>query len=61
MFKNEWEAVKEYNKVFPGGFPSIPLCHKPEKEVIEIIENCIKEKKDVYKMGYLKLDNDIKY
>lgn len=61
MFKDEWEAVEEYNKVFPGGFPSIPLMRKGKEKVIEIIENCIKEKKDVYKMGYLKLDNDIKY
>lgn len=61
MFKNENEAVDAYNKVFEDGFPSIPLLSRPEKEVISIVETCIKEKKDVYEMGYLKLDDDIIY
>lgn len=61
MFKNENEAVDAYNKVFEDGFPSIPLLSRPEKEVINIVETCIKEKKDVYEMGYLKLDDDIIY
>lgn len=61
MFKDENEAIKKYNKVFEDGFPSIPLLNRPEKEIIEIVETCIKENKDVYEMGYLKLDNDIMY
>lgn len=61
MFKNENEAVDAYNKVFEDGFPSIPLLSRPKKEVINIVETCIKEKKDVYEMGYLKLDDDIIY
>lgn len=61
MFKDEMEAIKAYNEKFKDGFPSYPLLHRPEKEVIEIIESCIKNNKDVYKMGYLELDDDIKY
>ncbi|BBK61859.1 hypothetical protein A9CBEGH2_07990 [Amedibacterium intestinale] len=61
MFKNENEAIEAYNKTFKDGFPSIPLLSRPEKEVIEIVENCIKNNKDVYEMGYLKLDDDIIY
>lgn len=61
MFENEMQAIDEYNKVFEDGFPSIPLLSRPEKEVIEICERCITEKKDVYELGYLKLDDDIIY
>ena len=43
------------------GFFSIPLLYRPQKEAIEMIETCIKNNKDVYEMGYLKLDDDIIY
>ncbi|WP_317396438.1 hypothetical protein [Faecalicoccus pleomorphus] len=61
MLKDENEAIKKYNKFFEDGFPSIPLLSRPEKEIIEMVETCIEENKDVYEMGYLKLDNDIMY
>lgn len=61
MFENEKEAVKAYNEKFEDGFPSIPLLSRPEKEVIEIVESCIENDKDVYEMGYLKLDDDLIY
>ena len=61
MLKDENEAIKKYNKFFEDGFPSIPLLSRPEKEIIELVETCIEENKDVYEMGYLKLDNDIMY
>lgn len=61
MFKTENEAIEAYNKKFKDGFPTIPLLSRPEKEVIEIVEQCIKNNKDVYEMGYLKLDDDIVY
>lgn len=61
MFKTENEAIEAYNKKFKDGFPTIPLLSRPQKEVIEIVESCIKNNKDVYEMGYLKLDDDIVY
>lgn len=61
MFKSEKEAIEAYNEKFEDGFPSIPLLSRPEKEVIEIVESCIENNKDVYEMGYLKLDDDIMY
>lgn len=61
MFKTENEAIEAYNDNFKDGFPTIPLLSRPEKEVIEIVESCIKNNKDVYEMGYLKLDDDIVY
>lgn len=61
MFKNENQAIEEYNKVFEDGFPSIPLLKKPESEIIEMVETCIRENKDVYEMGYLESDDGVIY
>lgn len=48
-----WDTVDRYDKVFDDLFPTIPLLEKPYKKVIEIINRCISEKKDVYKLEYL--------
>lgn len=51
------EALNLYEKTFDDSFPTIPLLmHNSDEKVIEIINNCIKENKDVYDMGYLSLD-----
>lgn len=48
----------EYKKKFNDDFPTIPLAVSLEdKEIIEIIENCISQNKDVYELGYLELNN----
>lgn len=51
----------EYEGVFGDGFPLFPFGSYSEEEIIEIIDRCIKEKKDVYDLGYLSLDEDIQY
>lgn len=49
-------------KTFDDSFPTIPLLmDKSKTEVVEIINKCISEGKDVYDLGYLSLDNDIIY
>lgn len=51
------EALELYEKKFDDSFPTIPLLlQKSDEEVIEIINKCINEDKDVYDMGYLSLD-----
>lgn len=51
------EALKSYEKKFDDSFPTVPLLlHGSDEEVIEIINKCIAEGKDVYDMGYLSLD-----
>lgn len=48
----------EYKKKFNDDFPTVPLAVSLEdKEIIEIIENCISRNKDVYELGYLELNN----
>lgn len=59
---NEFEkALELYEKTFDDIFPMFSMMGKPKDEVIEIINKCVSENKDVYDMGYLSLDDDIKY
>lgn len=52
------KMYNEYKKKFNDDFPTIPLAVSLEdKEIIEIIENCISQNKDVYELGYLELNN----
>ena len=56
------KALELYEKTFDDSFPTIPLLmDKSKTEVVEIINKCISEGKDVYDMGYLSLDNDSIY
>lgn len=56
------KAIELYEKTFDDSFPTIPvLTDKFKAEVVEIINKCISEGKDVYDMGYLSLDNDSIY
>lgn len=55
------EALELYEKTFDDSFPTIPMSGKSPDEIIEIINKCVSEKKDVYDMGYLSLDNNTIY
>lgn len=56
------KAIELYEKTFDDSFPAIPLLmDKSKAEVVEIINKCVSEGKDVYDMGYLSLDDDIIY
>ena len=53
------EALNRYENAFGDSFPTIPLMRgRTEKEVIAIMERCIEEKKDVYDLGYINLDDN---
>lgn len=51
------QALEVYEKTFNDSFPTIPMSGRTEEEMIEIINECVSAKKDVYDMGYLNLDN----
>ena len=56
------EKMKQYAKTFGDGFPTIPLAwDRTDEELIEIIDRCLAEKKDVYELGILTNDEDVKY
>ena len=49
-------ALDRYYDTFNDSLPTIPMCGHEEEEMIEIINKCISEKKDVYDLGYLSLE-----
>lgn len=51
------EALNLYEVTFDDSFPMSSMITKPPDKVIEIINRCVSEKKDVYDMGYLSLDD----
>lgn len=56
------EYLIKYIDEFGEGFPMIPLgWGRTEDEIVEIIEKCLKEKKDVYQLGILKNDPKVVY
>ncbi|MCD7807939.1 MAG: hypothetical protein LUH02_01245 [Erysipelotrichaceae bacterium] len=56
------EYLDKYNNSFDDAFPTIPLLvGRSEEEVIQMIELCLKENKDVIQMGYYKEDINILY
>ncbi|MEG2322808.1 MAG: hypothetical protein RSB80_00460 [Anaerovoracaceae bacterium] len=55
-------ALELYEKAFDDSFPTIPLLmENSDEKVVEIINKCISENKDVYDMGYLSLDSEVIY
>lgn len=55
-------ALELYEKTFDDSFPTIPLLmENTDEKVVEIINKCISEKKDVYELGYLSLSEDVIY
>lgn len=54
------KALERYKKKFNDDFPTIPFDSREDAEIIDIIDECIEENKDVYDLGYLLLD-DIMY
>ena len=56
------DKLMEYAKRFGEGFPTIPLAWgRTDEEVEKIIDKCLSTGKDVYELGLLTLDEDVKY
>lgn len=54
------KELERYKEKFNDDFPTIPFESQEDEEIIDIIDECIEENKDVYDLGYLSLD-DIMY
>lgn len=54
------KVLERYKEKFNDDFPTIPFESQEDEEIIDIIDECIEENKDVYDLGYLSLD-DIMY
>lgn len=56
MSEQVLNALNRYYDAFDDSFPMAAMPGVEEDEVIEIIDRCIYEKKDVYDLGYLSGD-----
>lgn len=56
MSEQVLNALNRYYDTFDDSFPMAAISGVVESEIIEIIDRCIAEKKDVYDLGYLSLD-----
>lgn len=61
MSKGLLQALELYESTFDDGFPTMSVGGMPDEKMIEIINKCVKKKKDVYELGYLSLDENILY
>lgn len=56
------EKMNQYEDAFGESFPTYPLMlTRTDDEIIAIIDRCLDAGKDVYEMGILKDDPDVKY
>lgn len=55
------KALEDYAEKFNDGFPTFQMSAESPERIVEIINDCIKNNKDVYDSGYLTLDDDISY
>lgn len=53
--------MNEYEKTFGESFPSFNFTDRSPEDIVKIIDRCMDEEKDVYELGYISEDPDIKY
>ena len=59
--KQLFEAMEQYEEVSDDTFPRSQMAGRSDEEILKIIAECIKKKKDVCDLGYLTLDDDVMY
>lgn len=62
-------AIKKYEEIFDTDFPTyhfefgldkfFPKATDFEEAIIDVIDECINKKKDVYELGYFSLEDDL--
>lgn len=53
--------MEEYESFFGDAFPTFCFTYLSTDEMIQIIDECLEAEKDVYEMGYLKNNLNVKY
>ena len=62
MAELPFDLIEKYEEIFESGFPTIPLAWgRSRAELEKIINDCIKQGKDVYELGYVKADESVDY
>ena len=54
-------ALEDYAEKFNDGFPMFQMSAESPDRIVEIIDDCIKNDKDVYDSGYLSFDDNTLY
>ncbi len=54
-------AMKLYESTFGDGFPLMCFSNKSSEKTVQIINECVEQKKDVYDLGYVSADLGIIY
>lgn len=52
-------ALELYEDAFKDGFPTMAFGGAADEKMIDIINDCVAKKKDVYESGYLSLDDTL--
>lgn len=55
------EKLKAYEDMFEESFPTLDFSYLSETGIEAIIDTCLKEKKDVYELGFIENDPNVKY
>lgn len=53
--------LNEYEKTFGESFPTYNFMHFSPEEIGKIVDECLEKEKDVYALGYIEEDPDVKY
>ena len=62
MDEEIYEWLDKYRDAFGDGFPTYQVMRgRTDEEGIAIIKQCLEEKKDVYELGIVTLDEDVDY
>lgn len=55
------EKLNEYSELFGESFPTFNFMHMSSKEIENVIDSCLEAGQDVYEMGYVEENEDVKY
>ena len=55
------QYLQLYEEMFDDSFPTFPFMGRGDSGMIEIIKRCLEKEQDVYDLGILTLDGNIKY
>lgn len=59
--KNFDKAQERYKLLFNDYFPTFQLSYLSPEEMVDMINECVEKKQNVYQLGYLTLEDDVVY
>lgn len=59
--KNFDKAQERYEKLFNDYFPTFQFSYLSPEEMVDMIDECVEKKQNVYQLGYITLEDDVVY